>query len=606
MVRDKQKFFYWNQLVRNKYLRLMILLLIPACLQSAQASVLGFVEYEGSRNDNTSPSYFTQEVVESPDGKYVYSISSVNERLNAFSRDAETGMLTMIQSVENTDDYGLRGAYGMAISPDGNYVYVSGITNDPFDNSISWFQRDGDTGMLTYAGRIVQDTDIPSGYDNPNGELRISADGFFLYAGDRGAVGQIIVFRRADNGVLTHVQTATSSGQDMRGLRKFALSSDGRHVYAVSYLGQALIVFNRDRTTGMLMASQVIRDIHKDAAEGIAGLETAEDVIVSADGRFVYTTGMIQNDTSTGVDDEYTVLSFSRDTNDGRLVYLTSTTNTSQYGTSSDWDTLRWPTSLAFSTDSEQKFLYVGAQIADAINVFRRNPDDGSLSWVGWETEGENGVTNLQHVQDIVVSRDGRHIYAALDQGDGISVFDTRADMSVVKTDSTDPVNTGDSFSYTLSVTNNGPSDAQNVILTDTLPAGIRFVRAIPNAPGASCSESGGTITCDLAGIAATTVVNTLVEVLAPMTAGSLSNSAAVMADQLDTEIANNTDTEETCVEETGSNACGGGGAGTAPPPVTGTPAATGGGGGSVGTLWILLLTGLLALGFRMPGKSGR
>ena len=44
------------------------------------------------------------------------------------------------------------------------------------------------------------------------------------------------------------------------------------------------------------------------------------------------------------------------------------------------------------------------------------------------------------------------------------------ADLSIVKTDSADPVNPDTSFDYTIVVTNNGPSDADNLQVTDSIP----------------------------------------------------------------------------------------------------------------------------------------
>src|SRR5437763_6489608 len=46
------------------------------------------------------------------------------------------------------------------------------------------------------------------------------------------------------------------------------------------------------------------------------------------------------------------------------------------------------------------------------------------------------------------------------------------ADLSVTKVDSPDPVNTGSTLTYTITVTNNGPDPASSASLSDTLPAG--------------------------------------------------------------------------------------------------------------------------------------
>lgn len=77
-------------------------------------------------------------------------------------------------------------------------------------------------------------------------------------------------------------------------------------------------------------------------------------------------------------------------------------------------------------------------------------------------------------------------------------VVSQSADLSVTKTGpaSADPVS---QISYTISVTNNGPDDAVDVELTDTLPAGTTFVALIIPA-GWNCVTpavgAGGTVTC--------------------------------------------------------------------------------------------------------------
>ncbi len=70
-------------------------------------------------------------------------------------------------------------------------------------------------------------------------------------------------------------------------------------------------------------------------------------------------------------------------------------------------------------------------------------------------------------------------------------------DLIVNKTDDVDPVNVGDPVTYTLTVTNNGASTADNVVLTDTLPSGAgapTFLAVLPVPAGVSCDTSGVTV----------------------------------------------------------------------------------------------------------------
>ena len=57
-----------------------------------------------------------------------------------------------------------------------------------------------------------------------------------------------------------------------------------------------------------------------------------------------------------------------------------------------------------------------------------------------------------------------------------------RADLQVEKSDDTDPVIAGNNLTYTVKVTNLGPSDNSGFTLSDTLPAGTSFVSA--TSPG--------------------------------------------------------------------------------------------------------------------------
>ena len=121
------------------------------------------------------------------------------------------------------------------------------------------------------------------------------------------------------------------------------------------------------------------------------------------------------------------------------------------------------------------------------------------------------------------------------------------ADLSVVKSDSPDPVVAGASLSYTLTVANAGPLSATGVTLTDTLPAGLTFVSSAPGPP--TCNESSGTVTCDLDTLASsgTTMVEVQVSV-DPSTRGTLTNTASVASNETDPDPANNTSAATTAV----------------------------------------------------------
>jgi uncharacterized repeat protein (TIGR01451 family) len=111
------------------------------------------------------------------------------------------------------------------------------------------------------------------------------------------------------------------------------------------------------------------------------------------------------------------------------------------------------------------------------------------------------------------------------------------ADVSVVKTGPA-LVTEGDTYSYGLTVTNNGPANATNVVVTDPLPSSSTFVSA-----SAGCTEAAGTVTCTIGSLAAGASVSRTINVVAGSAGSSLTNTATVAAFQFDPDLSNNSST---------------------------------------------------------------
>jgi uncharacterized repeat protein (TIGR01451 family)/fimbrial isopeptide formation D2 family protein len=118
------------------------------------------------------------------------------------------------------------------------------------------------------------------------------------------------------------------------------------------------------------------------------------------------------------------------------------------------------------------------------------------------------------------------------------------ADLQVVKTASA-TVEAGGTIRYALEATNNGPSDATGVTVTDPLPAGTEFVSADPG-----CALAGSTVTCAVGDLARGASKTLRLEVRAPLaTAGTtLTNVATVDGDQLDLVAPNDSSQASTVV----------------------------------------------------------
>lgn len=125
-------------------------------------------------------------------------------------------------------------------------------------------------------------------------------------------------------------------------------------------------------------------------------------------------------------------------------------------------------------------------------------------------------------------------------------------DLSVTQSDTPDPVNVASSLAYSLTVGNSGPDDATGVTLLDTLPAGVVFQSA--STSQGSCSEIGSVVSCALGDLAAANIVSVNVVVSAPVSIGTISNSAVVSGNEIDPIPANNQSVEDTTVQNTNIN----------------------------------------------------
>jgi uncharacterized repeat protein (TIGR01451 family) len=121
-----------------------------------------------------------------------------------------------------------------------------------------------------------------------------------------------------------------------------------------------------------------------------------------------------------------------------------------------------------------------------------------------------------------------------------------QADLSMVMSDSPDPMVGLQLLTYTLAVSNAGPAPATAVTVGDTLPAGVVFASA--GGAGWSCGESAGVVGCTRPSLAAGAAASITIVVQAPPFAATLHNSASVSAAEGDPIPGDNTDAESTTV----------------------------------------------------------
>jgi uncharacterized repeat protein (TIGR01451 family) len=122
--------------------------------------------------------------------------------------------------------------------------------------------------------------------------------------------------------------------------------------------------------------------------------------------------------------------------------------------------------------------------------------------------------------------------------GTGIT---TSADVAIVKTAPASVI-AGSNITYTITVTNNGPSDAANVVWSDPLPAGTTFVsESQTSGPTFTCT-TGATVSCSIASlVAGATAVFTITAQVSPSTpSGTVLSNIATLTSPTDATPGNN------------------------------------------------------------------
>ncbi|HSP98047.1 MAG TPA: beta-propeller fold lactonase family protein [Candidatus Dormibacteraeota bacterium] len=348
-----------------------------------------------------------ENAVVSPDGRHVYAVSTIDQALTVFARDAATGDLAFVDALAR-DAGGLDGAAAVAVSPDGAQVCVAGSV----DNAVAVFDRDPTNGLLFFRDDATDGLGV-DGLDGATA-LTVSPDGAHLYAA--GADDDALAAFAFTTGInalrYLGVQRDGVGGIDgLAGASSVAVSPDGAHVYAAGYDDGAIAVFARDPASGALNFLATERN----GGGGVEGLGGASAVTTSPDGAQVYATGFADN----------ALAFFQRHPTTGLLTF----DGVLREG-AGGVDGLRGPRGLACSPDG--RHLYVAASADDAIALFSRDPESGTPTFVAAYRDGVAGVDGLDGADAVAVSPDGAFVYATGYDDDALAVFARAAESGAL------------------------------------------------------------------------------------------------------------------------------------------------------------------------------
>jgi len=282
--------------------------------------------------------------------------------VSAFAVDPADGSLKLFNSVPS----GGAGPTYVSFHPSGRYLLVANY----FGGSVAVLpvSEDGRLGnatdVKTDEGKVgpTRAKNAPpgsfavSGHDRTHAHM-IQADpsGRFVLHADLG-LDRIFVWRFDDKkGTLAANDPSAVELPPGDGPRHFQFHPNGRWLYSIQEEGSTVVLFDYSAANGRLAARQTVSTL----PAGFAGSNFCSEILVSADGRFVYAGNRLH--------DSIAIFSVGRD---GLLTSV-----------GEEWTRGDYPRSFAF--DPTGRFLYCCNQRADHVTVFKVDPRTGGVSFTG-------------------------------------------------------------------------------------------------------------------------------------------------------------------------------------------------------------------------------
>lgn len=280
--------------------------------------------------------------------------------VSAFAINPADGQLTLLNTVSSRG----AGPTHASIHPSGKFLFVANY----FGGTVSVLPilPDGKLGDATDTKQAEGEvgpkkaTNAPpgsfafSGHDQHHAHM-IEADpaGRFIVSTDLG-IDKILVWK-FDERAGTLAPHSANSLPPGDGPRHFSFHPNGRWLYSLQEEGSTVVLFDYDAAQGRLTPRQTLSSL----PPGYAGSNFCSEIMVSADGRFVYAANRLHDG----------IACFAVGEN-GTLTFVAE-----------EWTRGDYPRSFTF--DPTGTFLYSCNQRADHIATFRVDRKTGTLAFTG-------------------------------------------------------------------------------------------------------------------------------------------------------------------------------------------------------------------------------
>ncbi|HWA85199.1 MAG TPA: lactonase family protein [Opitutus sp.] len=192
-----------------------------------------------ARQDSSHP----HSVTISPDGRFAFVANLGLDRVFTYRLDPKDGTIAANEPAFATIKAG-SGPRHTKFSADGRFFYVL----SELAGTITSCRYDAARGAVEPFQAI---STLPDGFagSNTSSEIRVSPDGRFVYAANRGPNSLAVFSRDLKTGALTRIEIVPTGGDHPR---NFALSPDGAWLLCAHQNTGNLTVFRVDRDTGRL------------------------------------------------------------------------------------------------------------------------------------------------------------------------------------------------------------------------------------------------------------------------------------------------------------------------------------------------------------------
>ncbi|MDY3551081.1 lactonase family protein [Gemmata sp. JC717] len=322
----------------------------------------------GVHEMGTSPSH----VAVNGTGTHLYSANETDRQgeqkegtVTAFAIDRSNGNLKPLNTVKS----GGAGPTYVSLHPSGKFLFVANY----FGGSVAVIpvfddgKLGGATDVKRDAGKIgpTKAVNAPkgsfafSGHDRTHAhQIQADPSGRYVLHVDLGLDAIFVWKFDAKNGTLTANAPASVSLPPGDGPRHFSFHPNGKWLYSVQEEGSTVVRFEYDADSGKLTARQRISTLPK----GYAGSNFCSEILVSADGKFLYVGNRLHD--SIGI------------------FAIGETGDLTHVG--DEWTRGNYPRSFSF--DPTGAFLYCCNQRADHVTVFRADRKTGALEFTGHYT----------------------------------------------------------------------------------------------------------------------------------------------------------------------------------------------------------------------------